>query len=161
MQTRHIIALTLVAAAIAGSSGNFLSVNGPIVGPVLSAVQGGQAKAATTQAASPKPNQAPAQTEGGQLRTMPHGRYQCALPGDAVSGAFRVVEAESFRIAQASSYKSAAGEGIYLMRGKILTFTRGPRKGEKFKRVGANQLQKLNADGSLSKLICTRLGSAG
>lgn len=149
MRTRHIIALTVVAAAIAGSSGNFLSAEGPVLKPVLSAVNGSEALAAT-------PNE---QTEGGPLGTMPHGRYQCALPGDAVGAAINVVETASFRISQASSYKNAEGSGIYLMRGKMLTFTRGPKKGEKFERVGSSQLQQVNADGSLSKLICTRLGS--
>ncbi|MEL7196950.1 MAG: elongation factor P [Pseudomonadota bacterium] len=148
MRTRHIILLTGAAALIAASSGDVFAKDGPILKPLWAAVQGTQALAAT-----------PA-IEGGPLGTMPHGRYQCALPGDAQGAAIQVLESENFRIAQASSYKNDAGRGIYLMRGKTLTFTRGPKKGERFERVGSNQLQKIDGSGSLSKLICTRLGSS-
>ncbi len=157
MRTRYVIGLTAVAAIIAASSGNLLAADGPILQPILAAIQGTQAKAATLQATTSE--ETLSQNEGGQLGTMPHGRYQCALPGDAQGQAVRVVESENFHIAQASSYKGASGGGIYLMRGKTLTFTRGPKRGERFRRVGSNQLQKVNTDGSLSKLICTRLGS--
>lgn len=95
------------------------------------------------------------------LRTMPRGDYQCALPGDAAADAYDVVPEAAFRIAPASRYFSAKGDGTYLMRGRELVFTRGPKKGEQFKRVGRNQLQLMKADGSLSKLLCTRLGDTG
>ncbi|MBV7259828.1 elongation factor P [Erythrobacter crassostreae] len=88
---------------------------------------------------------------GGKLTTMPHGTYQCALPGDVGGKAFDVVKEEEFRLGSASSYTNTAGKGIYLLRGKSLTFTRGPKKGERFSRVGTNQLKR-------GKLICTRLG---
>ena len=95
------------------------------------------------------------------LRTMPHGRYQCTLPGDADGLAFVEVEDANFSIGTASRYISADGGGTYLLRGRELVFTRGPRKGERFKRVGANQLQRRNEDGSLSKLLCTRIVGTG
>lgn len=91
---------------------------------------------------------------GGMLATMPHGTYQCALPGDALGKAFIVVEEEQFSIGTASSYRSAEGRGTYILRGEKLTFTRGPKKGETFERVGTNQLKR-------GKLLCTRLGSTG
>ena len=94
---------------------------------------------------------------GGMLRTMPHGDYQCALPGDAGADAFVEVEAENFRISTASRYFSDAGDGTYILRGRDLTFTRGPKKGERFVRVGDNQLRKLDTDGERSKLLCTRM----
>lgn len=98
---------------------------------------------------------------GGILRTMPLGTYQCALPGDAAGKAFVVVDEEQFRIGTASSYNSAEGAGVYILRGEVLTFTRGPKKGERFERVGRNQLQRLKPDGTRDKLLCTRLsGSA-
>ena len=101
---------------------------------------------------------APALADG-MLTTMPHGRYQCSLPGDA-SGAARIQMEESlFRIASASSYRSPKGRGTYIMRGKMLTFTRGPKNGERYKRVGDTALQRLNADDSLSRLLCTRVGA--
>lgn len=94
----------------------------------------------------------------GVLGILQHGTYQCALPGDAGSAAFVDVPDERFRIGTASSYVNAQGEGIYLLRGGEVVFTRGPKKDQRFLRLGENTLQKLNPDGSVSKLICTRLG---
>lgn len=95
----------------------------------------------------------------GTLTTMPHGNYECSLPGDASGLARRPVETAHFRIASASSYRSGAGRGTYIMKGKVLTFTRGPKLGQRYKRVGENALQKLKADGTASRLLCTRIGA--
>jgi hypothetical protein len=94
----------------------------------------------------------------GMLGILRHGDWQCALPGDAGGEASIVVPQEAFSIGTASSYESPAGGGIYLMRGREVLFTRGPKKDQRFKALGENMLQKLNADGSVSKLICTRIG---
>lgn len=94
----------------------------------------------------------------GVLGILQHGNYQCALPGDAGGEAYRVVPGESFRIGTASSYVNDKGNGIYLLRGDEVVFTRGPKKDQRFVRLGDNTLRKLNPDGSPSKLICTRLG---
>jgi hypothetical protein len=94
----------------------------------------------------------------GVLGILQHGTYQCALPGDAGGEAYRVVPEESFRIGTASSYVNDKGNGIYLLRGDEVVFTRGPKKDQRFIRLGDNTLRKLNLDGSPSKLICTRLG---
>ena len=99
--------------------------------------------------------------EGRPLRTMPHGIYQCALPGDADGLAVEVVEAEGFKIKPASRYSNTEGGGTYLMRGRELVFTRGPKKGEEFRRVGSNQLQRVDENGALTKLLCTRLSGTG
>jgi len=131
MKTLHVILLTAFAAGIAAT------------GPVL-----GQQD---TPAADSQP--------GGMLRTMPHGRYQCALPGDAGGAAYTTVAEEEFRIFTASRYENAQGEGTYIMRGDSLTFTQGPKKGERFSRVGANQLRKLDSSGTRTELLCTRVGS--
>jgi len=96
---------------------------------------------------------------GGSLGTMPHGSYQCALPGDASGAAFSIQEDENFRIFTASRYEVNEGSGTYILRGDELTFTRGPKKGQRFERVGDNQLRQLDADGERSALLCTRLGS--
>ncbi len=128
MKTRYVLLLTAFAAALAAASPTIL-------------------RAQETAQAPP----------GGMLQTMPHGIYQCALPGDAAGAAYDVVEKEQFRIRTASSYRDADGSGTYIMRGSELTFTRGPRKGQRFRRVGTNQLQKLDGD-KLTKLLCTRLG---
>lgn len=113
--------------------------------------------AAALAAAAP----AYAQDRGGMLRTMPHGTYECALPGDAAAAAYQVVPEEQFRISTASSYRTAEGRGTYILRGDELTFTRGPKKGQKFRRVGTNQLQRLSPAGELEKLLCIRLGGSG
>lgn len=94
---------------------------------------------------------------GGMLRTMPHGFYECALPGDAGGRAYETVAAEGFRISTASRYSSTDGDGTYILRGKQLTFTAGPKNGERFERVGDNQLRKLDRNGTRSELLCTRL----
>ncbi|MBI1403733.1 MAG: elongation factor P [Porphyrobacter sp.] len=139
MRTRHVILLTLCAAALA-------------------AFGSGLTRAQDREAARPQERSA-AVPGGGTLGTLQRGNWQCALPGDAGGEAFVVVETESFRIGNASSYRSPQGRGIYLLRGNELVFTRGPKKDERFRLLGANTLQKLNADGTLSKLVCTRLGS--
>lgn len=94
---------------------------------------------------------------GGPLNTMPQGTYECALPGDATGPAFRIQAAEQFRIGTASRYNNAAGKGLYIMRGDELTFTRGPKKDQNFRRVGTNQLRQI-VDGKPTKLLCTRIG---
>lgn len=93
---------------------------------------------------------------GGMLKTMPHGNYDCALPGDAGAQAYRVDEAENFRISTASRYTNTQGAGTYILRGDDLTFTRGPKKGERFVRVGTNQLRKLDSMGERTAILCTR-----
>lgn len=137
MKTRYIILLIVSAAAVAALQPD--SAHGQ-------------------DRASPLPPARAAAPSSGVLGILPHGIYQCALPGDAGSEAFRTVPTESFRIGTASSYANDEGSGIYLLRGNELVFTRGPKKDERFRRLGDNTLQKLNPDGSLSKLICTRRG---
>ena len=96
----------------------------------------------------------PVQAE--MLKTMPHGTYECALPGDASGSAWVTVEDAGFRIARASSYRSLKGRGVYLMKGDVLTFTRGPLKGRQLKRTGTNVLQQIEDDGSLGRMTCVR-----
>ena len=139
MRTRSIILLTLCAAAIA-------------------AFGSGLAGAQDRKAARPQ-GRPPAALDGGMLGTLQRGTWECALPGDAGAAAYIVIPEEGFIIGNASSYRNPEGGGIYLLRGNELVFTRGPKKDERFKVLGENTLQKLESDGSLSKLICTRLGS--
>lgn len=135
MKTLHVALLTAGAALFAAS------------GPGLTHQQSG---ANSPSASLPS---------GGMLRTMPHGTYQCALPGDAGGEAYQVVDDEGFRISTASRYFSEAGAGTYILRGDKLTFTAGPKNGQRFDRVGTNQLRRLGEDGKRSELLCTRLGS--
>ena len=126
---RYILTLTAIAAAVAATS------------PQVRGQDTGQSNG------------------GGMLSTMPQGNYECALPGDAASAAYDVVPGGEFRLGAASSYISPKGTGVYLLRGDVLTFTRGPKKGERYRRIGANQLQKLDANGARTKVLCTRLGA--
>lgn len=107
-----------------------------------------------------RPQGRAAAPSGGMLGILGHGDWQCALPGDAGGKAFVEVPEEDFGIGTASSYNSPKGSGIYLLRGTELVFTRGPKKDQRFRVLGDNTVQKLNPDGSLSKLICTRVGTA-
>lgn len=140
MKTRYIFVIVASAAAAAA----FLP---------------GGARAQDRDASRPQ-GRASAQPSG-MLDILRHGIWQCALPGDAGSDAFVDVPDEGFRIGAASSYTNAAGTGIYLRRGTEVVFTRGPKKDERYRVRGDNTLQKLNRDGSLSKLICTRVGGVG
>ncbi len=93
---------------------------------------------------------------GGMLKTMPHGQYECALPGDATGAAWETVPEISFKLSSASRYSSEQGRGTYIMKGKEFTFTRGPLKGVRYRRTGENELQSVMADGSLGRIICVR-----
>ena len=131
-----------------------LAVTGAVVataGPVLSKQGGSQDQSAGQTLGKALP------PEGGQLRTMPHGFYECALPGDAGGRAYQTVASEGFRISTASRYSSTEGTGTYIMRGRNLTLTAGPKNGERFEQVGDNQLLKLSKTGDRSELLCTRL----
>jgi hypothetical protein len=111
--------------------------------------------------AASRPQSTVGAPSSGMLGILRHGAWQCALPGDAGGEAFLEQPEEAFSIGSASSYETAAGGGIYLMRGTEVVFTRGPKKDQRFRSLGENTLRKLNPDGSLSKLICTRIGGAG
>ena len=142
MKTRYIFLLLVSAAAAAA----FLP------GGVQGQDRGNDRGASRPQSRSGAPT-------SGLLGILQHGEWQCALPGDAGGEAFIEVPEEAFRIGTASSYINPQGSGIYLLRGTELVFTRGPKKDQRFRVLGENTLQKLNADGSLSKLICTRIGT--
>ncbi|MXP32205.1 elongation factor P [Erythrobacter jejuensis] len=102
---------------------------------------------------------APALSQSGApLTTLPVGRYQCSLPGDAGGAAWVPIEELRFSIKNASRYLSPQGDGTYLMRGKELVFTRGPLKDQRFQRMGTSILRKIGVDGSLSRLRCVRTG---
>lgn len=143
MKTRYVFLLLVSAAAAAA----------------LLPSRGHGQDQSSGRAASRPPASAGAPS-GGMLGILRHGNWECALPGDAGGEAFVPVPAEGFRIGTASSYETATGGGIYLMRGTEVTFTRGPKKDERFRVLGDNTLQKLERDGSPSKLICTRVSNA-
>ena len=100
--------------------------------------------------------------DGRPLRTLPHGAYQCALPGDANGNAVKPLESEGFRILPGSGYRDAEGKrGVYLLRGTELVFTSGSKKGQRFRRLGNNTLKRLRPNGAVGRLSCIRVGSTG
>jgi hypothetical protein len=142
MKTRYVFLLVVSAAAAAA---------------LLPRTSHGQTMPTNREAS--RPQASPATPSGGLLGILRHGDWECALPGDAGGDAFMPQPDEAFRIGTASSYISPAGSGIYLLRGTEVVFTRGPKQNQRFKVLGENTLQKLNADGSPSKLICTRVSN--
>jgi len=96
---------------------------------------------------------------GSTLKTMPRGAYQCAMPGDVGNTPLRYIAEESFTIGASSSYYTADGRGNYLLKGRNFTFTSGPKRGQRFRETGTHELQKLESDGSLGKMICSRTGA--
>ena len=93
---------------------------------------------------------APADTIG----TLQTGRYVCELPGDALGPAGIHRPDADFVILNASGYRSAVGTGSYLLVGRTVTFTSGPRQGEQFRLVTSRFLRRVNADGSDNPLRC-------
>jgi hypothetical protein len=146
MKTRYVFLLLVSAAAIAA----LLPSRGH-------GMDRGQDQ--SSGRAASRPEASTGMPAGGMLSILRHGNWECALPGDAGGEAFVPVPSEAFRIGTASSYDSPTGSGIYLLRGREVVFTRGPKKDQRFKVLGENTLQKLAADGSLTKLICTRVGN--
>lgn len=93
-----------------------------------------------------------------RIGTLPQGRYECGLPGDATGQAWVVDPAFNFSIASASRYDSAKGMGTYLLVGHDVIFTRGPMKDMRMRRHASGLLQQVDADGELGRLRCHRVG---
>ena len=97
--------------------------------------------------------------DGNLLKTMPHGVYECAIPGDAGGPAWEPVEGAGFIISHTSGYRTENGRGTYLLKGKDLVVTSGPKKGERYRRTGDGELKRLAADGSQTRLVCVKVAS--
>lgn len=93
---------------------------------------------------------------GGELGTLPLGRYVCELPGDAAGPSRRHVPAEDFRIVSASSYTSGDVLGSYLLIGKEMRMTSGPHRGNRYRLVSKGFLRKIKADDKPGDLRCVR-----
>ena len=98
-----------------------------------------------------------AEPSGGMLRTLPHGIYDCALPGDATGAAKRVLPRAGFAIGHGSTYSVGDRWGTYLLTGRHVAFTRGPMKGTRFLREG-ERLRRLGDEGEPTRVVCTRRG---
>lgn len=93
---------------------------------------------------------------GGPLDALEPGRYVCELPGDAAGPAGIRQDDETFVVLNASAYEATGGRGTYLVTGDVVTFTSGPKNGQRFRRISVNFLRKLGADGRDSTLRCVR-----
>lgn len=93
---------------------------------------------------------------GGRIGTLNQGHYICELPGDAAGPAGIRQADKAFDVLNYSSYSTSRGRGTYLLVGDTLTFTSGPRKGERFHRVSSNFLRQIGPDGKDANLRCVR-----
>ncbi len=91
---------------------------------------------------------------GGEIGTMPTGRYLCEKPGD-VTGlvAVRLPEGD-FRILASSSYAVDGKRGSYLLTGDRLVMTGGPFEGRAFERTSLGFLRQLGPDGQSGDVRC-------
>ena len=92
-----------------------------------------------------------------RIGTLARGTYQCGLPGDAAGKAWRADLAQDFVITSASRYESKEGAGTYLVIGKTVTFTRGPMKDMRMRRLASGILQELDGEGKLGRMRCSRV----
>lgn len=93
---------------------------------------------------------------GGELGTLPLGRYVCELPGDAAGPSRRHIPAEDFRVVSASSYTSGDVLGSYLLIGDQMRMTSGPHEGNRYRQMSSGFLRKIAADKKPGKLRCVR-----
>lgn len=93
---------------------------------------------------------------GGAIATLQLGSYICELPGDATGPAGHRVVAQDFAIINASSYATSSGRGSYLLTGKTVVLTSGPKKGQRFHKLSDSFLRLLEPDGNESSLRCIR-----
>lgn len=93
---------------------------------------------------------------GGKIGTLQQGEYACELPGDAMGPAGYRQSGEGFTIVNSSSYAVEQGRGAYLLTGDVMTFTSGPRQGERYHRISTSFLRRMAADGSDTELRCVR-----
>jgi len=91
---------------------------------------------------------------GGEIGTLPTGRYLCEKPGDATGLiAVRVPEGD-FRVLASSSYAVDGKRGSYLLTGDRMVMTGGPFEGRAFLRTSIGYLRQIGPDGHPSELRC-------
>jgi len=91
---------------------------------------------------------------GGEIGTLATGPYVCEVPRPEAVSRGSVVDEAGFTIVTASSYRSRGTLGSYLLTGTEAVFTSGPRKGERYRRISAGSLRKLDAGGTETPLRC-------
>ncbi|MBY8335938.1 hypothetical protein KYN89_02655 [Alteriqipengyuania sp. NZ-12B] len=92
--------------------------------------------------------------QAGPIDTLPLGKYECTLPGDAGGAAWHRIPGRDFTILNASSYEAGGERGVYLLRGAQVTFTRGPLKGMMLERSSQRILRERDEKGELGPMRC-------
>ena len=92
----------------------------------------------------------------GPIGTLHRGAYLCEEAGNALGEAGVHQPAEDFSILHDSIYETPTGRGSYLLTGKLVVMTSGPKRGERFHRLSDSYLRRLAADGSEDTLRCIR-----
>ena len=92
----------------------------------------------------------------GPIATLHRGDYLCEEAGDALGEAGIHQPAEDFTVMHDSVYRNAVGSGSYLLTGKLIVMTSGPKRGERFRRLSDGFLRRLAADGTETSLRCIR-----
>ena len=91
---------------------------------------------------------------GGEIGTVPTGRYLCEKPGD-VTGLIAVrIPEDDFRILASSSYAVDGKRGSYLLTGDHMVMTGGPFEGRAFQRSSFGYLRQLGPDGKAGDVRC-------
>ncbi len=108
--------------------------------------------------ASPAPATAKAARGGldGPISTLHRGDYLCEEDGDALGEAGIHQPTEDFTVLHDSVYRSTAGRGSYLLTGKLVVMTSGPKRGERYHSLSDGFLRRLAPDGTESTLRCIR-----
>lgn len=91
---------------------------------------------------------------GGEIGTLPLGRYVCELPGDAAGAWRQPVPEQDFTVVNASSYVSHGQRGTYLLTGDLAQVTSGPLKGNRYHRLSEGFLRLIGEDGKDGDLRC-------
>ena len=92
----------------------------------------------------------------GPIGTLHRGAYLCEEAGNALGEAGIHQPSEDFTIIHDSSYETATGSGSYLLTGKLVVMTSGPKRGERFRRLSDSFLRRLAPDNSETTLRCIR-----
>lgn len=79
----------------------------------------------------------------GPIGTLERGTFMCELPGNAAGRAGIDQPEAGFSIIGASRYSTPRGDGTYLRRGDLVTFTSGPRSGEAYTVISPGFLRRM------------------
>ncbi len=92
----------------------------------------------------------------GPIGTLHRGDYFCEEAGDALGEAGVHQPGEDFTALHDSVYRTSKGQGSYLLTGKLIIMTSGPKQGERFLRLSDGFLRRLAPDGTETALRCIR-----